>query len=79
MPGAPDLRTSNPLKKLVADAVAEGVAKLVNTRGLNPAHNIEYVLVRRCSDLRTEVEVVQRVNSADFPPRRFTVQVIEHQ
>jgi hypothetical protein len=75
MPGAPDLKQSNPLKKLVADVVYEAVAKLDFAYTANVGH----VDVRRVSDLRTEVTITRAVNSANFPPRHFTVQVIEHQ
>jgi len=76
MPGAPNLKQSNPLKKLIADTVFHNAVS-----GLTQLDrpNIENVWVRRISDLRFEVEVVQRVSSANLPSRLFTVQVIEHQ
>jgi hypothetical protein len=77
MPGAPDLRRSNPLKKLVADAVYNSLVRLHELAAAS--YNIERIDVRRVSDLRTEIYVVRRVDSADFPPRQFTIQVIEHQ
>jgi hypothetical protein len=69
---APDLRSLNPLKKLVADTVFNAVQSLVKLDG----PNIADVAIRRVSDLRTEVTVTQRVTS--FPPRQFTILVVEH-
>jgi hypothetical protein len=76
MPGAPELRVTNPLKKLVADTVFNAAfGELVKLDG----PNIEDVTIRRVSDLRTEVTISRRFNSGNRPPDQFTIQVIEHQ
>lgn len=71
---APDLRHINPLKKLVADTVFDAVMGLDAATGPDP--NVDFVSVRRLSDLRTEVEI--HLKMSYVPPRQFTVLVIEH-
>jgi hypothetical protein len=72
----PDLKSSNPLKALIADRIYEAIKEL-ETRLLPKVEGINAVEVRRLSDLRTEI-TVQRVANSPLKPRYFTVQVIEH-
>lgn len=78
MPGATsNLSSLNPLKKMIADIVFDAVTRIDGIIGSRAGNaNVEYVSVRRVSDLRSEVTVHQK--SSSFPPKQFTVLVIEH-